>query len=91
MFFQKGGDCAPRLIVLLHSQRQRLRAAHHEPGIERRQDRTGAVLHKADPVRVFFVVQNNNAADAVGVAVEILRRRVHDDVDAEFQRALQIR
>ena len=31
-----------------------------------------------------------DAADHVGMAVEIFRRRMHDDVDAEFQRPLEI-
>jgi hypothetical protein len=37
------------------------------------------------------VADHQHAADHVGVAVEVLGRRVHDDVGAVFQRALQHR
>ena len=36
------------------------------------------------------VVRDGEAADHVGVAAEVLRRRVHDDVGAEVERALEV-
>ena len=38
--------------VLGHAERQRLRAAQHEPGVERAQDRAGGVLDEAQPLDV---------------------------------------
>ena len=47
-------------------------------------------MHEADPVCLFFVVQDDDATDAVRVTVEILSRRVHDDIDTELQWTLQV-
>ena len=76
--------------MLFHAQGECLRAAHHEPGIERGKNRPGAVLHEPDPLGIVFVVQNHNPADAVRVAVQIFRSRVHDDIDAKLERPLQV-
>src|SRR2546421_8916262 len=38
MIFKERRDCASRLVVLLHPERQSLGAAQHQPRIERRQD-----------------------------------------------------
>ena len=91
MLFEKRRDRAARLVVLLHAQRQRLGAAHHQPGIERRKNCAGAVLNKPDPGRVVFVVQYHRAADAVGMSIQILGGRVDHDVDAKLERPLQVR
>ena len=37
-----------------------------------------------------FVADHGDAADHVGMAVEVLGRRVHDDVEAELERPLHV-
>ena len=90
MLLQKRGHCTARLIVLFHAQGQRLCAAHYEPGIERRENRAGAVLDETNPRRVILIIQNNDAADSVGVSVQILSSRVDHYIDAKLNRALQV-
>ena len=88
MFFKKRRHGATRFVVLFHAQRQRLGAAHYEPGIEGRKNRTGAVLNKPDPIGVLFVVEHDDAADAIRVSVEILGGRMDHDIHSKFQRPL---
>ena len=90
MLFQKCGNCTARFVVLFHAQRQRLGAAHDEPGVERRKNRARTVLNEADPVCILFIVKDYDAADAIGMTVEILGRRMDHDIDAKLERALQV-
>ena len=62
MIFEKGRDRATRLVMLFHAQRESLNSPQHEPGIERRENRPGAVLNKGDPARVVFIIQHDRAA-----------------------------
>ena len=78
-------------LVALHPQRQRLDAPQQQPGLERRQHRAGGVLQEAEPGQPFRVAVHQDAAHAVAVAVQVLRRRVHHDVRALFQRPLEVR
>ena len=43
------------------------------------------------PLGELGVVDRDEPADDVGVAAEVLRGRVHDDVGAERERLLQVR
>ena len=70
---------------------QRLGAAQDQPRIHRPEDRAGGVLHELHPVHVVLVLEDDDAADAVAVAVEELRRAVQHDVGAERQRPLDVR
>ena len=79
------------LVVLAHAHGQGLRAAHDEEGVHRREDRARGVLNEGHLAGLFFIVEHDHAADAVAVAVQVFRRRVHDDVGAEFERALEVR
>ena len=79
------------LVVPLHPERQRLGAAQHQPRVERAEDRALGVLHELQPLDVVVPRRDDDAADAVAVAVEILRRAVHDQVGAEFDRPLDVR
>ena len=79
------------LLVARHAQVQRLGPAQHEPGVERRQDRTDRVLHELQRLRVLLALHDRDAAHAVRVAVQELRGRVHDDVGAERERPLEER
>ena len=76
-------------LVFLHPQRQRLDAPQQQPGLERREHRAGGVLQEAETRQPFRVAVHQDAAHAVAVAVQVLRRRVHHDVRAVFQRPLE--
>ena len=77
--------------MLLHAQRQRLGAAQDQPGIERSEDRAGGVLHELQPLDVVVARGDDDAADAVAVAVEVLGRAVGDQIGAELDRPLDVR
>src|SRR5438270_13207014 len=91
VLFEEGGDTSARRVVLLHAHGERLRAAQGQPRVEGREYRARAVLYELKPLGVALVIQHDHAADAVRVAVQILRRRVDDDVHAELYGALQVR
>ena len=71
--------------------RERLRAAQHQPRVERAQDRARGVLDEPQPLDVLVARRDDDAADAVAVAVEVLRRAVDDQVRAELDRPLHAR
>ena len=77
-------------FVPLHAHGQRLHAAQDEPGVERREDRADGVLQEADLLADLVGVRDDGAADRIGMAVEELGGRVHDDVRAELDRALEV-
>ena len=77
------GDGAAVLLVLLHAQGQRLDAAQDQEALEGRQDAAGGFLHQQKALLMFGLGADQRAAQAVGVAVEELGGRVHDDVRAE--------
>ena len=66
---------------------QRLGAAQHQPRVERAQDRAGRVLDELQPFDVLVADGDDDAADRVAVAVEVLRRAVDDQVGAERRAA----
>ena len=72
-----------------HADRQRLGPAQHEPRVERAQNRPFRVLDESQPLDVVVADGDDDAADAVTVAVEVLRRAVDDQIRAELDRALE--
>ena len=48
------------------------------------------VLVELDDIGDGIVIRDRDAADNVGVAADVLRRRVDDDVGAECQRLLEV-
>src|SRR5690606_7836012 len=75
--------------VRLHAQVQRLQAAQGEEGVEGTLHATGGVLkegHLFGQLRV--VADHGDSTDDVGVTVEVLGRRVQDDIGAKCQRTL---
>ena len=49
-------------------------------------------MQKPHPIAEFLIFTDDcNAADHVGVAVEIFGRRMHDDIETEFERPLNPR
>ena len=79
--------------VPLHAQRQRLHAAQREEAVERarrsrRPRSAGSPAARAAASWRASRADDGDAADHVGVAVQVLGGRVHDDVEAELERPL---
>ena len=92
MLFQPVRNAKRRGGLPLHTQRQRLDAAQRQKGIERPLDAADGVLQKAEALaQLRIVADDRDAADHVGMAVEIFGGRMHDEIEAVFERALQIR
>jgi hypothetical protein len=79
------------LAVLAHAYCERLDTPQHEPRVERARHGAERLLEEVEALGDRRVVRRGEAADRVGVAAEVLRRRVHDDVRAELERTLQVR
>src|SRR5690606_11146547 len=84
-------DRSAVLVVGLHPDGKRLCTTQNKERIKRREDRTGAVLHKADPFGVLVVIKCDKTADAVRMAVQVFGRRMHDDIYTVLDRTLEIR
>src|SRR6478672_10880022 len=89
--FEEAGDRMCVVTVLAHTYCQRLDAAEHEPAVERPGHGAEGLLQEREPFRDGWIVRCREAADDVGMAAEIFRRRMDDDVRAELQRALEER
>ena len=78
-----------------HAQRQRLEAAQREKAVERADDAADGVLQIGQAFRqrrmARLAADNHRPADHVRMSVQILGRRVHDDVEAELERSLDPR
>ena len=62
-----------------------------QKAVERPADAADGVLQKAELLgQVLPLADDRDAADHVGVAVEILGHRMDDDVEAEVQRPLHV-
>ena len=90
LFGEPRRDLAPVRVVLAHAEVQRLRAAERKPGVERPGDGAGGVVNELEPLGEPVVAHDGAAADHVAVPVQILRRRVEDDVGAELERTLEV-
>ena len=75
----------------LHAQRQRLQAAQRQERVERPLDGADRVLQKPQSLaQLGIAADHRHAADHVGMAVEIFRGGMHDQVEAVFERVLDI-
>ena len=92
MCFEKACDRERILRCLAHAQRQRSQSAQQQPGLERAEQRAGVVAVGPDrrPPLV-DLLRHQNAREHVAVAVQVLGRRVHDQIGAERERAGQDR
>ena len=80
------------LAVLAHPERERLQPAQDEPAVERaRAPRRATSAGSGAARRAPASFVRDDAADHVGVAAEVLRRRVDDEVGAERERLLEVR
>ena len=72
-----------------HPQRQCFQSAQGEKTVERARNRADRVLQKRDLIAELLVfTDDNDAADHVGVAVQIFGGGMNHHVEAEFDRPL---
>ena len=88
---ERFGDGQRVLMHALHAQGERLDAAQHEPAVKRREHAAGRLAGQADGVAQLPRRRDDEAADRVVVAGEILAAAVDDEVRAQRQRALEDR
>ena len=93
MLLQKLRDGERVGAVPLHAQSQRLDAAQRQEGIERPGHSAHGVLQIGEPFAQLIgaMPDHRRAADRVRMTVQILRRRVHDEIEPVLQRVLQVR
>jgi hypothetical protein len=73
----------------LHPQRERLQAAHCEKAVERPRDRANRILQKRNLIAELLVLpHDDDAADHVGVAVQIFCRGMNHHIESKFDRPL---
>src|SRR5688572_33270914 len=77
--------------MLFHPEGQRLRAAHHEKRVERRKNRAGTVLDKSNPIRILFIIQHHDAANAIRMTAEVLGGWMDHNIDAKSELQTKIR
>ena len=91
MCFEPARNALSVVTMRPHAQMKRLQPAQRKKRVERSRDRR-RVLQKRQPVGKFFVFSHNyNAADHVGMPVQVLRRRVHRHIETELKRPLHER
>ena len=76
---------------MIHADRQCLAALRREPRDLRRHDAAGAVLNKANSLRVFLILADCRAANGCVVPVHVLGCAVHRYIGAELQWQLEVR
>ena len=78
--------------MTLHSQRERFQTAQHKKTVERALNGADRVLQEPHPIAELFVVPDDrDAADHIGVSIQIFRRRMNRDVETELERPLDPR
>ena len=83
-FHDRGGAAGVRG----HAQVQRAQTAVHQEAVERPGNGAHGVLDEAQSLVPLRIAGHHHPADDVGMAAEILGRRVHDEVRAQLERAL---
>src|SRR5436190_13301117 len=86
---EPGGDRAAVLVVARHAEVQRFRGPERPAGVERTRHGARGVENELQAGGEIVVVQDGDTAHHVGVAVQVLRRGVVDDVRAEVEWLLE--
>jgi hypothetical protein len=89
--FQERDDRGRVLLVDAHPRRQRPQPSQGEVAVEGRPGEPEAVRPPRELLAQRRVLGDDRAPDDVAVAVQVLRRRVHDEVGSESQRLLEHR
>lgn len=92
MCFKPRGKFACIFAMRFHPQVQGFQTAQRKKTIERSLHAANGVLQEGHLFCQLFVITNDqHAANNIGMAIQIFRGRMHHQMCAEFQRALQNR
>ena len=85
MAFKTRGKLHGRVLMRLHAERQRCRAAHDEPGIERRQH--AAEMHRRFQIEGIKIglAADDGAAHRIAMAADIFGQRMDHEIRAKAQ------
>ena len=86
--FRQGHRAA---LMGFHSWSQCLHSPQNQPGIERRTSKPESIHHVTDFVSMDLLIRNNATTNNVRVAIQILGRRMNNDIDTMFERSLAVR
>ena len=87
---EPGGDGGSIGAMPLHAQGERLEAAQGQEAVEGARHRTDRVLEKGETLgKLAVLADRDDAPHHVRMAVQVLGRRMEDQVEAELERALR--
>jgi len=89
MLLKELGDLLSILVVLLHAHGKSADATEHKEGIERTHDASSVLTPLADKRSMLRSLGNNNSADNITVAVEILGDAVEHNISTQNKRILE--
>src|SRR5438132_10773335 len=79
-----------RVVAMpLHTDRERLDPAEGEPTVERTGDCAERVLGESQLLVQVLAVRDDRSPEEVGMATDVLRRAVDDQIHAQPERVLQ--
>src|SRR5262249_30658438 len=79
------------VFVFAHAHRERLDAAQGQETVERAGNAADRILVELHDVEDRLVTGRDKSAHRVRMAADVFRGGVHDDVDPEVERVLQVR
>lgn len=85
------GDLERVLLVALHAHLEGHQTTTGEVAVERGRNSTERVLHEGELIVDGVTVGDSHAHDNIGVTVDILGHRVHDNVRTEAEGVLEVR
>src|SRR6516162_47696 len=91
MTFKIVGDGSGGAALPLDPQRESLKTLEQQPRVEWAQGRPGVPVKRAKVVLDEFLRREDRAAEATPLAVDVLGRRIDDDIGAQCQGLLQER
>ena len=83
MTFEKAGDRRRCAALPIDPQLEGLEALEQQPGVERGQGRPGVPIERAEIVLDEFLRGEDRAAETAPLAVDVLRRRIDNDIGTE--------
>src|SRR5215471_20639950 len=89
LFFEPARKLERIRAMPLHSERERFQTSQHEKTVEGALNCPNRILQEPHSVAELLVFTYNcHAADHVGMAVQIFRRRMNHEIETKFDRPL---
>src|SRR3954471_5937219 len=89
LFLEPAGELKRIGAMALHSQRKRLQTPQHQETVEYAGNRAYRILQKPHLIAEVFILTNDgDTANHVGVAIQIFRGGMNNDVEPTLDRPL---